>query len=336
MSGPLTVSVSLAHYSLLGLLASGAAIEPVLECAGLPSSLLEQPGARIPIANLARLTRCSWNTMGSETNGFTARPVPLGSFAMMCHATITCPNLRRALLRADRFYSLISDEFSIRLDERGDEARLIIRHDNRLGLDNRGFIESLFVFWLRWASWLIDREILPEHIHLGFSPPDYAGEYYQLFPCDHFFDAEGHYLTMASRYLDVPVVRQAGDLVDFLNNAPECLMLRYRSEDSLSAQVRKILKSSLNPEGTSLEDVAASLVTSPQSLRRKLREEGNGFQELKDSVRRQAASQLLLHSGLSVNDIAARLGFSEASAFHRAFRKWTGFTPGQYRERKIG
>jgi AraC-like DNA-binding protein len=71
----------------------------------------------------------------------------------------------------------------------------------------------------------------------------------------------------------------------------------------------------------------------PQTLRRRLREEGQGFQSLKDHLRRDAAIEYLARPDMTLLDIADQLGFSEASTFHRAFKKWTGVAPGEYRQR---
>lgn len=71
--------------------------------------------------------------------------------------------------------------------------------------------------------------------------------------------------------------------------------------------------------------------TSPQTLRRHLREEGSSFQELKDHLRRDLAIYYLGRNEMTIEIIAEQLGFSEPSAFHRAFKKWTGLTPGAYR-----
>jgi AraC-like DNA-binding protein len=66
-------------------------------------------------------------------------------------------------------------------------------------------------------------------------------------------------------------------------------------------------------------------------LRRRLDEEGQSFQSIKDQLRRDLAINYLKHSSKSVTEIAIDLGFAEQSAFHRAFKKWTGMRPGEYR-----
>ena len=81
-----------------------------------------------------------------------------------------------------------------------------------------------------------------------------------------------------------------------------------------------------------LNDVAAMLYLSPQTLRRRLATEGKSYQGVKDALRRDAAIHLLLRHDLTLEDVAQQVGFSETSTFHRAFKKWTGVTPGLYRQ----
>ena len=86
----------------------------------------------------------------------------------------------------------------------------------------------------------------------------------------------------------------------------------------------------------SLEDVGAQLAMTPQTLRRRLREEGAGFRAIRDDLLRDAAIDYLTHPGLTLPEIAGQLGFSEASTFHRAFKSWTGLAPGAYRQERLG
>lgn len=78
---------------------------------------------------------------------------------------------------------------------------------------------------------------------------------------------------------------------------------------------------------------AESLNMTPSALRRRLKNEGQSFQMVKDRLRCDLAIECLCHTAQSIEEISGELGFSEASAFHRAFKKWTGASPGEYRQR---
>lgn len=109
------------------------------------------------------------------------------------------------------------------------------------------------------------------------------------------------------------------------------MLSRYRSDHSLAQQVRQLLSASDNPMALDQTHLAQRLSMSPATLRRRLHREGTHFQALKDQWRRGRAIHLLKTSDCTIQQIAEALGFSEASAFHRAFKKWTRFNPGDYR-----
>jgi len=138
------------------------------------------------------------------------------------------------------------------------------------------------------------------------------------------------------------VVAEANDLQDdydivvtslpeYLAGAPANLIVKYRDTSSLTDRIRRLLRRRLGGELPSLEEVGEALAVTPQTLRRRLREEGRGFQQIKDELRRDTAIDYLARTQLPLLEIANRVGFSEASTFHRAFKNWTGVAPGEYR-----
>jgi AraC-like DNA-binding protein len=132
--------------------------------------------------------------------------------------------------------------------------------------------------------------------------------------------------------LALPVVQNAQTLRDFLRQAPTSLLVKYRDESSATERIRRILRRQLADDLPSLEHIARQLDLTPQTLRRRLREEGQGYRAIKDDLRRDVAIEYLARSELALPEIAGLLGFSEASTFHRAFKHWTGVAPGAYRQ----
>jgi len=128
----------------------------------------------------------------------------------------------------------------------------------------------------------------------------------------------------------MPLLQDERTLKQFLLHSPADLLARPDGGDSLISQIRRLLGRDCS-HWPDLDTVAQQLHMSPQTLRRHLREEGSSFQELKDHLRRDLAIYHLGRADLAIQDIAEQLGFSEPSAFHRAFKKWTGLTPGAYR-----
>jgi AraC-like DNA-binding protein len=278
----------------------------------------------------ARLSVAVGHALRDEAGGFLDRPFRPGTFSMMCHATLSAPNLRRALLRSARYYRLMRDDLLITPAERGEECIIFLDFPGA-SLPQQYFVESMFIVLIRWASWMIDANILLNRTSLSFEEPEYVDQYENMFPGQHFFRQRRNYVAFSSHYLSLPVVQDTQTLSTFLARAPAGLLRQHRHDISTVGQVRKLLTSGDRPD-LSLDDVADRLNLSEQTLRRRLKSEGATFQEVKDNVRRDEAVFLLLHEDASVNRVAEQLGYSEPSTFHRAFKKWTGMAPGEYRE----
>lgn len=289
-------------------------------------------GQRMSLANFDYFLRVFWDFCQDEAGAFLERPLKPGAFAMMCHACINSPNLGRSLQRGGRFMQLMSDEFSLQLETQGDEVSLILDYKNTANLDASFFILSTFIVWLRWSCWQIKQPILLERVHFNFAKPDYASEFNLMFPCRHYFDQNENKLVFAKQYLDKAVLQDSQSLIEFLAKAPAYLLTQYKDQHTTTSRLKNYLLESPNPEAINLDNAADYFNTSSHTLRRKLKQEGFSFQEIKDTIRRDQAIYQLTRKTTSISEIADNLGFSEPAGFNRAFKKWTGLSPGAYRK----
>ena len=145
------------------------------------------------------------------------------------------------------------------------------------------------------------------------------------------FDRTETAIVLPADALSLPVVQNEKSVKEFLRTAPENILVKYKNGSSLAARIRRRLRQRLPGEVPEFSALARELNMTTATLRRRLHEEGASFQDIKDQLRRDLAIAYLSHSERTVLDIALELGFSERSAFHRAFRKWTGAAPGEFR-----
>jgi len=131
--------------------------------------------------------------------------------------------------------------------------------------------------------------------------------------------------------LQLKVAQTPLALAAFLKESPASILVKYRNDESISARIRQRLRGQSPEAWPELETLAAVLRMSYSTLQRRLQAEGLSYQRLKDNLRRDIAINLLSQPGLTVTDVAEQTGFQETSAFHRAFKKWTGVSPGAYR-----
>ncbi|GGL60487.1 transcriptional regulator [Pseudomonas brenneri] len=324
-----TIASHYARAALGGARRAGYDCSTLLQQLGITPELLAEPRARIAPEQFTRLLQMLWQALDDEYLGFADGPSKRGTFAMMCHALIHCRTLEKALQRGLLFYSLFPQGPRWRLSREGDMARLSL-DDSQLWDPDHFLSESLLVIWHRLGSWLIGQRIRLEQATFSYPIPVHASEYDLLFPCPLVFSAASSSLVFHSRYLNLPLLQDERTLKHFLERSPADLLSRPDEGHSLSSQIRRLLSRDRTP-WPDLEAVAQHLHISPQTLRRHLREESTNFQALKDELRRDIAIFHLGRADLSLQEIAEQLGFSEPSAFHRAFKKWTGVTPGAYR-----
>lgn len=315
--------------ALACLTARGMAAGHVLRAAGLAEPVVG------PVT--AEQYGLLWLAMAEATDdeffGLGARPMRRGSFALMCHAVLHAPTLQHVLKRALQFLRVVLDEpHGELLTARDGNAQIV--------LSDAGGPRPAFAYRTFWlillglACWLVGRRIALKRVDFAGDGPAHRADY------RHFFGAPVHFGEPASRivfdasYLALPTIRSEKALQTFLRGAPANILVRYRHDEGLTAQIRALLKTTPPSAWPDFERLSAQLRIPPATLRRRLQAEGQGFAAIKDEIRRALALTLLGDTPLSIAAIAGELGFTEPSAFHRAFRKWMGVSPGEFRRVK--
>ncbi|MCB5178922.1 AraC family transcriptional regulator [Streptomyces antimicrobicus] len=330
--GRRTISVHHVRALLAGVRRDGVDVVPLLQAAQIPPLLLGDGRARVTEAQFTRLFRALYRSTQDEFLGLGTTPSRPGTFAMMCYAALGCPDLGAAIERGTAFYRLFPGGPDLGLDVRAGQAWFTVR-SAPAGDEERFLSECLLCIWHRLCSWLIGRRIPLAGAGFAYPPPPHRQEYEALFGCPVRFGEPRTGAVFDARWLAAPLVRDEAGLEEMLRRAPFDLLGRPEYGTTVAEQVRRALARQLrsSPRLPALGEVAGRLAVSPATLRRRLQEEGTSFQRLKDQVRRDAAIAGLVEGNEPIADLAARLGFSEDTAFHRAFRRWTGTTPGAYR-----
>lgn len=311
--------------------------ERVLAEAGIAVTLLAQPPARVPAAAFAALWMAVARELDDEFFGLDRRRMKVGSFALLCRAVAAQTSLERALRAVLRGFALFLDDISARLEIVGREARIVV--DNRLAArrdqaDARRFAdEALLVMVHGLLCWLAGRRIPLLRLEWAHPQPAHADEYRRMFSPELHFDQAATAIVFNARLLQAPVLISPGSLTAFLRDAPQSVFLKQLASAGWAERARKLMRSALaaGSPGPTLQALADSWSVSPATLRRRLDGEGTHWQQLKDETRRDLAIECLADRGVSIEQVALRLGFNDAPTFHRAFRKWTGAAPGSYR-----
>ncbi len=327
-----SVAINYIRAALSSAQAAGLPVDTLLAEAGIPSHLVNEPQARVSHAQYLMLTQLAMTKLNDEfiCHGGVRR-TPMGTFSLMCRGVIHEPTLQRALVHALHFYDTLLPDLHLSLHRNGHDAVIRFQFDNPDVDPDHVMLEVIMVLTQRFSGWLIDHRIALTRASFTWRAPSHADEYRMLFHCPLEFDAAENSIRFPARFLVWPVAQTPRTLRRFLRNAPGNLLVIPDNDNSMTAQVRACLGRDFSQELPDFEQVAQQLKITPQTLRRRLREEDSSYQEIKDNIRRDAAINYLSRPQLSIMEIAQLMGFSEPSTFHRAFKKWTGLTPGAYR-----
>lgn len=325
-----TIPISFIHRLLANLQApAGQQLAWVREC-GIAPALLEESTARVTGEQFSDLFRRLARELDDELPGMFSRPVPGGTLKLMCLAMLSSPNLRVALYRFTRFFRLIVDDLRVELSQEGDDTRLALQPTRPDAAANTFGQEIVLKLIHGIASWMAGRKLPLSRVDFTYDRPEHVSDYVFLYPGPAHFQQPLTAVYFATAELDKPLRQDKQSLNTFLRRAPEDWLFVSDTERIISHRIREHL--SLAPDkAQSVEDVAAQLYLSVRTLSRRLRQEGTSFQLIKDELRRDLAVHALTKSREPIIHIAERLGFDDVTTFHRAFRKWTGSTPGSYR-----
>jgi len=314
--------------------------QQALSEAGIDPAALSQADARVPAAAFAQLWMSVAAMLDDEFFGLDARRMKVGSFAMLCHALVGQAAVGPALRQALRCLSLFLDDIGAQLRQAGGTASVVISsriaagRDDAAARDARRFAdETLLVMLHGLLCWLAGRRVPLSRIDWAHPQPAHADEYRRMFSPLQRFDAPATAIHFDARVLQAGVTIHAAGLKAFLRDAPQSVFLKQVVATGLGDRVRRLCRTALDrgDQAPTLAMLAQALQLSAATLRRRLEDEGTSWGQLKDEVRRDLALHHLADSDLAVSEIAARLGFEDASTFYRAFRKWTGSAPGAWR-----
>ncbi len=314
---------------------SGLSTELLLRECDIDPAILADPEARLDKRAFIHLMLTVMRRTEDEFMGFgSGRVSKPGTFSMMAHAVINCATLEQAIRRGGKLYELFDYAIQSRLVHQEDAA--LIQFVSRGEVPFRPQIMEAVVFLtLRFLSWLVGQQIVPKRINLDFASMD-DGEFAAQFPCQVHYQRGGSEIVLDSRYMAMPLVQNQLSLSKFLKASLAELMDGDIENASLNAQIRNIISQEFGNHFPDFAVICEKLAMTPQTLRRRLKDEHTSYQEIKDTIRKDASIFYLSRPELTIDEIALLMGFSEASSFHRAFKKWTGKTPSAYRQELLG
>ncbi len=193
-------------------------------------------------------------------------------------------------------------------------------------------VDAVLSGWSNAIEWLTGRTDLVASAHFEFPAPLYHEQYKKAFSCPVYFAQEKNELVLTEGALPALSLHSNPSLHEQLIIQCDQALTQVSQADSHKNKVLKVLGTMLHGKTPSIEDVAQQLGMPTWTLRRKLKDEDTSYQTLVDEMRKDVALSYMKNTELSFGEISYLLGFSTPGAFQRAFKRWSGITPGEYRK----
>ena len=308
--------------------AAGCNSAALLAEAGLEAKSLDGPTARCPVTYSLRLWKIAMAATGDPAFGLkVASHIKPTSFHAMSYGMSASSTLKEALQRAQRYCHIASDAVDYEFYLRGSEYHFIIAPTTDLG---DAPIDAIVGLYVRMCRSLLGREYSPLRIEFRRSQPARIDDFVSLLRTPLLFDAPQTRLVFDRESIERPLDGGNPELARH-NDAIALQYLSQLERDNIQVRVREVLTQRLSRGEPSQEDIAEILNMSARTLQRKLGDRGTSYKEILDDTRRALALAYLSAPRHSVSDVTYLLGFSAGSCFTRAFRRWTGQSPSDWR-----
>lgn len=316
--------------------------EELLHGLGIDEAALDDPGTRIPMPTVIRLTERAKALTGEPGLGFyLGMKMRISVHGYLGFAAMSAGTLREAAQLAARFAPTRTTAIALRLHEEGGSASLVIEERAPLGA-----ARDVLIFALAVGLWqcgcALTGQVLRGSIDVSFPEPEYFHRFAAAAPGGVRFGQPCNQLLIAPGALDLPLTMADKVALRLAREQCERELDALGQGGKLSGRARSLLARSLETtprEGDgeggvpSIDEMARRLHVSERTLKRRLAAEGTTYSDLVEEERRERAFLLLRSADLSIAEIADRLGYSDAANFTRAFRRWTGQSPRAFQKK---
>jgi AraC-like DNA-binding protein len=303
--------------------------ERMFAFAELDPRAVENPHARVSYQQLGRLCFFALEVSRDPALGIAfGQRLVAGRLGMVGYAGLSCPNLRAAIELANKYRALIMPHVALGLRVEGGAAVLELEELLLFGKLRVFATETIVSSTLAQGALALGRSI-PARVSFAYPRPAHADAYERALgaevECE--FDAPRTQIRFDAGWLEVPCVYANAVSASELDELCAERLRALERPEGVVEQARRALRENLS-DGTRLPWIARELRVSERSLRRALREAGTSYQRVLDGVRRELALEQLRSNTVPLERVAQSLGFGDVRSFRRAFKRWTGYTPG--------
>lgn len=305
----------------------------MLDAVGVDRAVIDDPDGRLPREKVTALWQRAYELSGDPDLALhAAEALKFGAYRVVDYLSGAAATVGDAITQVSAYFPIINSAVRLPITEHGDEVRLGIASPSDPHALSRPYVEYTFAAVFLRVRGATDVRFPLARVDFAFPAPARVSEHERIFECPVRFGAADSAMHMSRDAWQATSHRADPDLFGVLADHARLLGERVPSEPPEVVEVRRAIVDQLKGGDPSLEQVAKKLAMSPRTLQRRLHEHGLRYAELLDSTRAAAAKSYLRDRQISMAEVAYLLGFAEQSSFNRAFKRWTGKAPNEYRK----
>lgn len=329
---PISVSVTVLSQLFLYLSSLKVDVDAFLHSIGVDPHSVQSPDARIPVDTYLHIQDGAAEYIHDPYLGLhMGEFAEAGSWSILGYVMMNCKNLGEAFEKSGKYSRIIGNMIEARADLRFNKIHVVVFTPPHAPKMTRHCYESTLSSSVRMMRVLTGVHLCPLEVTFAYPRPESTAEYDRVFGCPVKFGQKENSMTLDWGIVNTPVRMANPDLLAHFEQYAQTLLDEMQRKDEHTRAVTRIILSRLDDESLSIEKVAREMAVSVRTLQKRLEEEGVVFSDLLREVRQRLA-QKYLRENYSVEQITYLLGFSEPSVFRKAFKKWSGVTPREYRE----
>ena len=254
-----------------------------------------------------------------------------GSWSILGYMMMNCKTLGEAFERSSRYSRIVGNQIEGRVEPHLNKIRVIFSTPDHAPEMSRHCFESTFSSTVHMMRSLTGKNLSPLEVTFIYPEPESRAEYDRVFRCPVFFGHKENSMSFNWHMLNTPILMANPDLLTYFENYARNIIAQLDRQNENTQAVTRIILAHLSDDNLTINRVAKEMAISVRTLQKRLENEGVVFSDLLKEIREKLAKRYL-HENYSVEQITYLLGFSEPSVFRKAFKKWSGVTPRQYRE----
>ncbi len=327
----LTVDAAATRLSFHIFAAHGVSVKTLEHSLGVTKAQLDEPDRRIPFISHHQMIKKGVELTEPGIGLKIGAQSTLERMGIVGHIIKNCNDLEDAGLQLIRYFKLFFGLIDWKLIKTKTTASFIYSLKNQSYYMQFG-AEVMLSSAITIMRSLTSSSFTPKEIHFRYEVPEYVLNYHEVFRAPLKFNQNQDAILMTKDQLKQPISNGQSYIKAILQKHADSLLANIHKSHSLKSQVQQLILTELPTGMVDIDLISKKLQMSRWTLTRKLKEEGTTFKQLLKGSREKLAQSYLKRQTESVTEIAFLLGYSEPSAFQRAFKSWTGKTPFEYRQ----